>query len=99
MEALRSTSLPMGGDASPDIESTSKKLYDGDYVIMMSDGIVESAARQNKEDVIGKIILEMDSLKPQDMADEILQKTLMELGEEKEDDMTVMVAGVWSYAG
>lgn len=99
VEALRSTSLPMGGDASPDIESTSKKLYDGDYVIMMSDGIVESAARQNKEDVIGKIILEMDSLKPQDMADEILQKTLMELGEEKEDDMTVMVAGVWSYAG
>lgn len=98
VEALRSTSLPMGGNSTPDIESTSKKLYDGDYVIMMSDGIVESAARQNKEEVLGKIILEMDAGKPQDMANEILSKALEELGGEKEDDMTVMVAGVWNYA-
>lgn len=98
VEALRSTSLPMGGNSTPDIESTSKKLYDGDYVIMMSDGIVESAARQNKEEILGKIILEMDAGKPQDMANEILSKALKELGEEKEDDMTVMVAGVWNYA-
>ena len=40
----------------------------------------------------------MDAGKPQDMANEILSKALEELGGEKEDDMTVMVAGVWNYA-
>lgn len=98
VEALRSTSLPMGGSSTPDIENATKKLYDGDFVIMMSDGIVESAAKQNKEDILGKIILEMESGKPQDMADEILDRALKELGEEREDDMTVFVTGIWNYA-
>lgn len=98
VEAIRSTSLPIGGGDSPDIESATKKLYDGDFVIMMSDGIVEAAAKQNKEDMLGQIILEMDSGKPQDMANEILDRALEELGEEKEDDMTVFVTGIWNYA-
>lgn len=98
VEALRSTSLPMGGDGCPDIESATKKLYDGDFVIMMSDGIVESAAKQNKEDILGKIIQRLEPGKPQDMADEILEQALEELGEEKDDDMTVFVTGIWNYA-
>ena len=32
-----------------DIETTSKKLYDGDFVIMMSDGIIEAIQEENKE--------------------------------------------------
>lgn len=98
VEAIRSTSLPIGGSDNPDIESAAKKLYDGDFVIMMSDGIIEAAAKQNKEDILGQIILEMDSGKPQDMANEILDRALEELGEEKEDDMTVFVTGIWNYA-
>ena len=98
VEAIRSTSLPMGGGGMPDIESTTKKLYDGDFVIMMSDGIIESAARQNKEEVLGEIILDLKSGKPQDMAREILRRAQQEFGEEDEDDMTVLVTGIWNYA-
>ena len=57
VEALRSTSLPIGGEECLDIESATKKLYDGDFVIMMSDGIIETAAKLNKEEEIGKLIL------------------------------------------
>ena len=98
VEAIRSTSLPMGGGGAPDIESATKKLYDGDFVIMMSDGITESAARLNKEDVLGKMILEMKSGKPQEMANELLKKARKEFQVEEEDDMTVMVTGIWNYA-
>lgn len=98
VEAIRSTSLPMGGGEMPDIESATKKLYDGDFVIMMSDGITESAARLNKEDVLGKIILDMKPGKPQDMANELLKKARKEFEVEEEDDMTVMVTGIWNYA-
>lgn len=98
VETIRSTSMPIGGSHNPDIESTTKKLYDGDFVIMMSDGIVESAAKQNKEDMLGKIIMEMEAGKPQDMADRLLDRAKKELGVEDEDDMTVFVTGIWNYA-
>lgn len=98
VDAIRSTSLPMGGGGMPDIESTTKKLYDGDFVIMMSDGIIESAARQNKEEALGEIILDLEAGKPQEMAREILKRAQLMLGEEDEDDMTVLVTGIWNYA-
>ena len=98
VEAIRSTSMPIGGGDAPDIESTAKKLYDGDFVIMMSDGIVESAARQDKEDVLGRMILDMKPGKPQDMANELLEKACMEFDVEDDDDMTVLVTGIWNYA-
>lgn len=97
VETLRSTSLPMGGDESVDIESSTKKLYDGDFVIMMSDGIIETAAKQNKEEEIGRIILNTQEGKPQEMADKILKEALAVLGDVKEDDMTVFVTGIWNY--
>ena len=97
VDAIRSTSLPMGGGDAPDIESTAKKLYDGDFVIMMSDGIVESAKENNKEEIIGKLILDIKPGKPQDMANEILQRAKTELGATG-DDMTVLVTGIWNYA-
>lgn len=97
VETLRSTSLPMGGEECIDIESATKKLYDGDFVIMMSDGIVETAAKLNKEDEIGEIILRAKPGKPQDMADKILRDAIEVLGNKKEDDMTVFVTGIWNY--
>ncbi len=97
VEALRSTSLPIGGEECLDIESVTKKLYDGDFVIMMSDGIIETAAKLNKEEEIGKLILEAKSLKPQEMADSILDGAIELLGDVNEDDMTVFVTGIWNY--
>ena len=64
---------------------------------MMSDGIIETAAKLNKEEEIGKLILEAKSLKPQEMADSILDGAIELLGDVKEDDMTVFVTGIWNY--
>ena len=97
VEALRSTSLPIGGEECLDIESATKKLYDGDFVIMMSDGIIATAAKLNKEEEIGKLILEAKPGKPQEMADRILNDAIHLLGDVKEDDMTVFVTGIWNY--
>ena len=97
VECLRSTSPPLSGEAALDIESATKKLYDGDFVIMMSDGMVEAAAKLKKEDEIGEIILNAKAGKPQDMADKILEEAMKMFGDEGEDDMTVFVAGIWNY--
>ena len=44
------------------------------------------------------MILEMKSGKPQEMANELLKKARKEVQVEEEDDMTVMVTGIWNYA-
>lgn len=95
VEAIKSTSLPLGSSAKADIEMTSKKLYDGDFVIMISDGMLESICEEDKEKTISEIILGIREGKPEDMAKEILQKTLQHTDRRKEDDMTVLVTGIW----
>ena len=95
VEVIKSTSLPMGVMCGPDMESTSKKLYDGDYVIMVSDGILDSIPGEDKEKELGKIIMDIGSSKPKDMADKILREVMEFNNNEPEDDMTVLVAGIW----
>ena len=95
VEAIKSTSLPIGSTGCADIETTSKKLYDGDFVIMMSDGIMESIQEEDKEKTIGEIILDIKEGKPEEMAKEILKKALAHSDRKKDDDMTVLVTGIW----
>lgn len=57
LEVIKSTSMPIGGDESIDMESTTKKLYDGDFVIMMSDGLMEAVEKEEKEEALGEIIM------------------------------------------
>lgn len=95
VEAIKSTSLPIGSMERVDIETTSKKLYDGDFVIMMSDGIIDSIPEEDKEKTIGEIILGIKEGKPEEMAKEILKKALSFSGCQKTDDMMVMVTGIW----
>lgn len=95
LEVIKSTSMPIGGDESIDMESTTKKLYDGDFVIMMSDGLMEAVEKEEKEEALGEIIMGLKSLKPSEMAKEILRKALEVTGSKKEDDMTVLVTGIW----
>ncbi len=96
VEAISSTSLPIGSVENVDIETTSKKLYDGDFVIMMSDGIIDSIPEEDKEKTIGEIILGIKEGKPEEMAKEILRKALSFSECKKNDDMMVMVTGIWN---
>ena len=95
VEAIKSTSLPIGVMESVDIETTKKKLYDGDFLIMMSDGLVESIEGEDKDDVISSIILEAKSKKPKELAMEILATVAGITEKDINDDMTVLVTGVW----
>ncbi len=101
VEAIKSTSMPIGAEEVVDIETTSKKLYDGDFVIMMSDGIIDAIKCDDKEKVMSKIIMETESTKPQEMAREILSRAIAmsNMSDSKKvrnrDDMLVLVTGIW----
>lgn len=95
VECIKSTSLPMGVLDEVDVETITKKLYDGDFVIMISDGIVDSLKCEDKEEAMGRIIMEISTSSPREMAVEILGRSLAMADGIPKDDMTVICTGVW----
>lgn len=98
VEAIKSTTMPMGVFEQVDIESTSKKMYSGDMIIMVSDGIVEAINAEDKEKAMSEIIMGIKSNNPKEMASSILENVLKYNSDEPEDDMTVLVTGIWNRA-
>jgi stage II sporulation protein E len=98
IEMMKSTSLPVGVLREVDYENTSKKLYDGDYVIMVSDGVLEAMEGEEKEEEFMRVLMDIRAKNPKDFADEVLEKALEIAGGEVRDDMTVLVTGIWEKA-
>lgn len=96
VECIKSTSLPMGILEHVDIETVTKKLYPGDIIVMISDGMVDSLECEDKEEAMGRIIMEITTYNPRKMAMDIMNKALemSSMGIPK-DDMTVICTGVW----
>ncbi|NLZ80242.1 MAG: SpoIIE family protein phosphatase [Clostridiales bacterium] len=98
IEVMKSTTLPVGILREVDYESTSKKLYDGDYVIMVSDGILEAFPGENKENEFTSFLMDIRLRNPKELADYIINYACKLSENDIRDDMTVLVAGIWKKA-
>ena len=85
----------MGVMENVDMETITKKLYDGDFVIMISDGIVDALQCEDKEEYMGRIIMDIETLNPKEMALQILNRSLEMTEGIPRDDMTVICTGIW----
>ncbi len=91
VEQVESATLPVGMFGETDYDTKEKKLYDGDYIIMTSDGVPE-ALGECLEDVLFRVGQKQTDRTPQGIAGEVL-KAALELCEYRpKDDMTVLVA-------
>ena len=95
VECIKSATLPIGALKNPDMETVSKKMYNGDFIIMVSDGIIDSLEGIDREGMLGKIIMDADTNNPQKMANLIMEEVSKVSEKKPKDDMTVLVAGVW----
>lgn len=95
VEVMKSTSLPVGVFQDVDYESAYKKLYDGDYIIMVSDGVLEAFSGEDKEERLGRLLMDIQAKKPKDIADAVIKAVREFREEEIADDMTVLVTGIW----
>lgn len=95
VETVSSTSLAVGLVQELDFESATKKLYDGDYLIMVTDGVLDALPPEQEEEVMKELILENTSSSPKEMGRTLLERVLGYSDYRAADDMTILVAGIW----
>ena len=95
VETISSTTMPVGVFNQVDFDQKSKKLYDGDYIIMMSDGVLDCIRETDKERFMQEVIMGIKTNNPNEIANIVLNEALKQNDNIPIDDMTVLVAGVW----
>lgn len=95
VETITSTSLPAGIFQQTDLEKTCRKLYDGDMLVMVTDGVLDILPPEHQEEMMKDIILEHATNNPNELADYILNRVRQYRGGRFCDDMTILVIGIW----
>lgn len=92
---ITANNLPIGIIQDIDVDFVSMQLQPGDTLVMMSDGIYDAPGHAvNKELWMKRIISEMKTDDPQEIADTLLETVVRYHEGEIVDDMTVLVARV-----
>lgn len=92
---VEASNLPMGMFQEFDVDVVSEQLKAGDLLVMMSDGIYDAPKHvENKEMWMKRLLSEMKTDDPQEMADVILEKIIRSEHGVIDDDMTVIVAKI-----
>lgn len=95
VETISSTTLPIGMFKSVDYDAVTKKLYEGDIIIMVTDGVLDCLQADDKEACMEKAIMDIKSSNPQEIANRVLDFALSHRNYVPVDDMTVVTAGIW----
>ncbi len=94
VEIINPSSLPIGILSEIEVEKNYRDLNEGDFIVMISDGILE-VNKAGGEDWVLNYLNQSTTRNPQELADRILYQALQYTGNEPKDDMTVLVTKIW----
>ena len=95
IECISSATLPAGIFHQIEIEKTSRQLQDGDFVVLLTDGVLDYLKVPMPEDTMREILDTIETNNPGQIAKQILERILLFTAGKVPDDMTVLVAGIW----
>lgn len=95
VEVIRTTTLPIGVLQDIEIDVFEKQLESGDFIVMMTDGVMDALPVGKQEEIIAEILGNTQIQNPRELAHHLLGKVLEITGEVPTDDMTIVAAGVW----
>lgn len=102
VKTIESASLPAGIFDAIEIEKTRHKLGDGDLLVMISDGVLDSAKGlsdssllEAPNDWIARLLTTVTTERPDEIARLILNRATQYSGDRNHDDMTVLVGRVY----
>lgn len=97
VEVIRSKTLPIGVLDKPDIEIINKRVMNGDFIIMVSDGILDyNSEVAGTSEWLENFIRDLNCNDPKEMSKNIIKKSKELSGGKIKDDMTVIVEKVYS---
>lgn len=91
-DVVKIGALPLGIVQNAECKSKDVFFYSGDKIVMCSDGIVDGF---KDVEMMRDYINNIPSSSPQNIADQIVQKVLIENNNVSRDDMTVIVAKIF----
>lgn len=95
VKEIKYASLPAGILSSIEIEPKKEMLKSGDYIIMMTDGIMDSIKKvSNNEIKIKDLLIACDKLEPKEIAWKLVKEALKDDTIKPLDDMLVVVSKV-----
>jgi stage II sporulation protein E len=94
VELLEACDVPIGILNPIEPVLLSRKLWDDNRVIMVSDGVLDGLPGDDKEEVLREFLDTQPLCPPKELAGRVLEFACS-FGEEIRDDMTVLTAGIW----
>ena len=95
VECICEETLPAGADVHMEIESVKKQLGNGDFLVMLTDGVIEYLQVENPKETLTEMIRSIKTDNAGVLAETILEQVLSYMGGHAMDDMTVLVTGIW----
>lgn len=95
VEALATGNLPLGVFGQLEIQPICRKLQDGDYLVMVSDGVVDAFGEDSCEKDMASAISGIQDRNPGEIAERLMRMALCASGGRVRDDMTIGVIGIW----
>lgn len=99
VDRLSAQNFPLGVFGQLETETLYRTLQNGDYIIMLSDGILDALSQGIGEEILPEIIGKIEDSNPNEIANQILAYCLKQSRGQIRDDMTVLVTGVWDKNG
>lgn len=94
-DCIRSESLPVGVEMQMEIEKQERTLKNGDFVVMVTDGVLEYLHVPNPEETMQEIIESIQTNNPGILAKRIMERVMLFTGGKAPDDMTVLASCIW----
>lgn len=94
-EVIEMNQLPLGIFQKIQVERIFKQLQDGDFVIMMSDGVLDAFGEDDYEETLLHVIEEITEQNPGEIAEKLLHLAIHSCEGHICDDMTIIVVGMW----
>lgn len=95
VEMITGENPPVGLFQKIEIQTGRIRLRSGDFLVMVSDGVLDHLHVEQAEETLMDIIRSTETANAKQMARQILERILLYTGGTVRDDMTVLVAGIW----
>ena len=95
VSCMRASTLPAGVDASCAGDELYRKLAHGDFLVMVTDGVLEYLHVKHPEEKLAEMIKEIHTENAETFASTLMEHVMLFTGGHAPDDMTIIVTGIW----